>query len=114
VRSDVAERQRRLIVGVEIGPVHGDDEFPALAQGVIDPEREHGPDVDPLVAQETIDLLAHDFRAGRRARDGSSLKGDDNANDLRESLGVEGRAFPAERSRPEALSPHQHRGIRHA
>ena len=65
MRSDVAERQRRLIVGVEIGPVHGDDEFPAFADRVVDPEREHGPDVDPLVAQETIDLL--DRVLGRRA-----------------------------------------------
>ena len=57
MRGDEAEHQRRLIVGVEISPVHGDDEFPAFADRVVDPEREHGPDVDPLVAQETINLL---------------------------------------------------------
>ena len=55
--GDEAEHERRLIVGVEIGPVHGDDELAAHADGLFDPEREQGPHIYALVAQETVDLF---------------------------------------------------------
>ena len=37
VTGDKTEHQRRLIVSVEIGPVHGDHEFAALARQLLDP-----------------------------------------------------------------------------
>ena len=62
---DEVERQRRLITGGELGPVHRDDEIAARADRLLDPEREQSPDADALVSQETIDLL--DRMLGRLA-----------------------------------------------
>ena len=57
VTRDQAQSQRRLIVGVEIGPVHRHDDRLALAHDLANPRREQVPDDDPGVAQQTIDLF---------------------------------------------------------
>ena len=54
---DEVQGERRLIVGVEIGPVHGDDDLLARADDFPDPEREHLPDDDAAIAQQPIDLF---------------------------------------------------------
>ena len=57
VTRDQAQSQRRLIVGVEIGPVHRHDDRLALAHDLANPWREQVPDDDPGVAQQAIDLF---------------------------------------------------------
>ena len=51
------ERQRRLSVGVEIGPVHGDNDLLAAADRLRNPLREHLPGTDAGVAQQPVDLF---------------------------------------------------------
>ena len=57
VVGDEVQGQRRLIVGVEIGPVHGDDDRLPLANDLRHPGRKHIPNDDALIAQQPIDLL---------------------------------------------------------
>ena len=57
VVGDEVQSERRLIVGVEIGPVHGHDDRLALADHLRYPRREHVPDDDALIAQQPINLL---------------------------------------------------------
>ena len=51
------EREGRLIVAVEIGPVHGNQDRLALPHHVRHPPGEAVPDVDALVAEQAVDLL---------------------------------------------------------
>ena len=55
--GDEVQGERRLIVGVEIGPVHGDDDPLARADDFPHPGREHLPDDDAAIAQQPIDLF---------------------------------------------------------
>jgi hypothetical protein len=55
--GDEVQGERRLIVGVEIRPVHGDDDLLARADDFPDPVREHLPDDDAAIAQQPIDLF---------------------------------------------------------
>jgi hypothetical protein len=54
---DEVQGERRLIVGVEICPVHRHDNLLARANDFPDPEREHLPDDDAAIAQQPIDLF---------------------------------------------------------
>jgi hypothetical protein len=57
VVGDQIQGQRRLIVGVKIGPVHGHDDRLALANDFRHPRGEHVPHDNALIAQQPIDLL---------------------------------------------------------
>ena len=50
------ERERCLVVAVEVGPVHGDDDVVARPYQMWDPTREALPEVDAAVAEQAIDL----------------------------------------------------------
>jgi hypothetical protein len=65
-----AQRQGRLIVGVEIGPVHRDDDFPILANGLTNPLREQATQIDARVAKQAVDLLdgVFGFQTSRRGK----------------------------------------------
>ena len=52
-----AQHQRRLIVMVEIGPVHRNQDIPPLADLVRHPAGETVPNVDAVVAQQPVHLL---------------------------------------------------------
>ena len=72
--GDETERQRRLIVGVEIGPVHGHDDSFALADNLRHPRGKEVPHGDAWITQEAVDLLdrvlAHQApRLGERLAD---------------------------------------------
>ena len=54
--GDQAQGQRRLVVRVEIRPVHGDDDL-SPRHRPRHPAREPVPDHDALVAEQPIDLL---------------------------------------------------------
>jgi len=75
VIGDKAQGQCRLIVGVEIRPVHGDDNGFALADDLRDPGGEHVPHNDAPVAQQAIDLL-DGVLAQQAARLGQGLADD--------------------------------------
>jgi hypothetical protein len=49
--------QRRLPIAVELGPVHGDDNFPSRAHEMRDPVGQALPNIDLLVAEQAVDLL---------------------------------------------------------
>ena len=51
------ERERCLVVAVEVGPVHGDDDVVARSYQMWHPAGEALPDVDAAVAEQAIDLL---------------------------------------------------------
>jgi len=51
------EREGGLVVAVEIGPVHGNDDFFARADQMRHPAGEAVPDVDAFVAEQPVDLL---------------------------------------------------------
>ena len=55
--GDQAQRQRGLVVVVEIGPVHRHQDVPALADLVRHPAGETVPHVDAVVAQQPVHLL---------------------------------------------------------
>jgi hypothetical protein len=55
--GDEAQSERRLIVGVEIGPVRRHDDLFAKADNFRHPRREHVPHHDASIAQQSIDLL---------------------------------------------------------
>ena len=55
--GDEVERERRLVVGVEIGPVHRDEGLGTLADDLGHPRREQLPHDQALVAQEPVDLF---------------------------------------------------------
>src|SRR5271167_2087440 len=55
--SDEVQRQGRLVVGVEVGPIHGDDDRAALADHLGHPGAEHVPYDDALIAEQSVDLL---------------------------------------------------------
>jgi len=55
--SDEVQGERRLIVSVEIGPIHGDDDLLAWADDFPHPGREYLPDDDASIAQQPIDLF---------------------------------------------------------
>jgi hypothetical protein len=57
VAGDQAQSDRRLIVGVEIGPIHRHDDRLALAHDLANPRREKVPYDDPGVAQQTVNLF---------------------------------------------------------
>ena len=59
VPRDEAENERRLIVGVELGPVHGDDEIAAHADHLHDPERNNSQTSIPwLLSRRSTCLIA--------------------------------------------------------
>src|SRR5713101_6603650 len=49
--------QRRLPIAVELGPVHGDDNFPSRAHQMRDPVGEALPNIDLLIAEQAVNLL---------------------------------------------------------
>ena len=51
------EGERRLPVAVEVGPVHGNDNLPTCSDQMRNPVGEAFPDIDFLVAEQTVDLL---------------------------------------------------------
>jgi len=51
------EGERRLPVAVEVGPVHGNDNLPTPSDQMRNPVGETFPDIDFLVAEQTVDLL---------------------------------------------------------
>jgi len=53
--------QRRLPVAVELGPVHGDDNFPSRADQMRDPVGEALPNIDLLIAEQAVNLLDRVF-----------------------------------------------------
>lgn len=55
-RRDV-ERDRRLVVVIEFGPVERHEDLLALTHDKRDPWLEPPPDVDPAIAQQTVHLL---------------------------------------------------------
>ena len=55
--GDEMQGQCRLVVGIEVGPIHRHNDGLALADGVANPGREQIPNAHALVAQEAIDLL---------------------------------------------------------
>jgi hypothetical protein len=55
--SDEVQGERRLIVSVEIGPIHGDDDLLAWADDFPHPGREYLPDDNASMAQQPIDLF---------------------------------------------------------
>jgi hypothetical protein len=63
--GDQVQRACRLVVVVEIGPVHGDKNVLALADLMRHPTRKTVPYVDAVVAQHPVDLL--DRVLGRQA-----------------------------------------------
>jgi len=69
VLGDKAQDQRRLIVRVEIRPVHGDDNRLARANNFRHPRGEHVPYDNALIAQQPVDLLDRVF-AKQSARPG--------------------------------------------
>ena len=75
--GDEVQGQRRLIVRVEIGPVHGDDDRLALANDLGHPGREHVPHDDALIAQQPVDLL-DGVLAEQTARLGQGMADDRN------------------------------------
>jgi hypothetical protein len=72
VVGDKTQSQRRLIVRVEIRPVHGNDNPLARANNFRHPRGKHVPDDDPLIAQQPIDLL-NGVLAQQTARLGQGL-----------------------------------------
>jgi hypothetical protein len=61
VAGDEAQSQRRLIVGVEIGPVHRHDDRHARAHDLANPRREKLPHDDSGVAQQAVNLFDRVF-----------------------------------------------------
>ena len=57
VASHQVQSERCLIVGIEIGPVHRNDDRLALADDVAGPWREEVTDHNALVAQQPVDLF---------------------------------------------------------
>ena len=57
MRGHQVERERRLSVAIEIGPVHGDDDLASCSNHAGHPVREAVPDVDARVAEQPVDLL---------------------------------------------------------
>ena len=57
VVGDEVQRQGRLVVRVEVGPIHGDDDRAALADHLGHPGAEHVPYDDALIAEQSVDLL---------------------------------------------------------
>src|SRR5271167_2652440 len=55
--SDEVQRQGRLVVRVEVGPIHGDDDRAALADQLGHPGAEHVPYDDALIAEQSVALL---------------------------------------------------------
>ena len=55
--GDEVQRQGRLVVCVEVGPIHGDDDRAALADYLGHPGAEHCPYDDALIAEQSVDLL---------------------------------------------------------
>ena len=55
--GDQAQHQRRLVVLVEIGPIHRHQDVPALADLMRHPTGETVPNVDAAVAEQPVDLL---------------------------------------------------------
>ena len=55
--GDQAQRQRRLPIGIEIGPIHRHNNVPACADDLRNPMAEQLPDIDALIAQQAIDLF---------------------------------------------------------
>ena len=51
------ERKSGLVVAVEVGPVHGNDDLLARADQMRHPAGEAVPDIDALVAEQSVDLL---------------------------------------------------------
>lgn len=52
-----ADNQSTVVIGIELGPVHGDDELGALADNVRYPVIEQFPDVELGVCEQAVDLL---------------------------------------------------------
>ena len=57
VARDEVQGQRRLIVGVEVGPVHRHDDRLAPAHDLANPRREKVPHDEPGVAQQAVNLF---------------------------------------------------------
>jgi hypothetical protein len=53
----VVQRQGRLVVRVEVGPIHGDDDRAALADHLGHPGAEYVPYDDALIAEQSVNLL---------------------------------------------------------
>ncbi len=51
------QHEGRLIVGVEVGPVHRNVDFPIVTNGLTNPWREQAAEIDAGVAQQAVDLL---------------------------------------------------------
>jgi Transposase IS116/IS110/IS902 family len=57
VVGDEVQRQGRLVVRLEVGPIHGDDDRAALADHLGHPGAEHVPYDDTMIAEQSVDLL---------------------------------------------------------
>ena len=57
VVGDKAQGQRRLIIRVEIRPIHGHDDRLARAHNFRHPRGEHVPHDDAFIAKQPVDLL---------------------------------------------------------
>jgi hypothetical protein len=55
--SHKIEGERRLSVAIEVGPIHGDDDFLARADLMRNPAGKAVPHVDIMVAEKTVNLL---------------------------------------------------------
>jgi hypothetical protein len=62
VTADEMQGQRRLIVGIEVGPVHRHDDLAPGAHDLADPRAEQVPRDHAHVAQEPVDLLDRRLR----------------------------------------------------
>jgi hypothetical protein len=57
VAGDEMQRERGLIVGVEVGPVHRHDDFASAAHDLAHPRPEQVPGDHAGVAQQPVDLF---------------------------------------------------------
>ena len=57
VTGDQIERQRRLVIGVVVGPIHDDQDGLGVPDRLGDPRRKQRLSIDFVVADQTIDLL---------------------------------------------------------
>src|SRR5277367_2551931 len=62
VACDEMQRERGLIVGVEIGPIHRNDDLAALAHDLANPRTEQVPGDHARVAQQPVNLLDRRLR----------------------------------------------------
>ena len=60
--ADQMQRKRRLIIGVEIGPIHCHDDLAALTNNLANPRTKQLPGLHARIAEQPIDLLDRGLR----------------------------------------------------